>query len=508
MTAKNEPTSLSTPLVRTKIKDEFVQKNPVDQDLLSKAVYALKKFHADTISKQSSETNTTPLFAKDVPVQVQITLSRVPQDPSSRPIRIQIPHPLHKLNDGLDEEIMNDDDDDEGEGEEPEICLIVKDSVKEYVKDIKTKFPKELSPIKKILTLTSLRQKHSTYADRRKLLQMYNLFLADDRILPMLGKSLGKAFFAAKKQPVPIKITNTEALPITIDRCLRSTFMVLNPGTCITIRAGHTGMSDKKVCENIQAVSANAALKVPRKWSNIASISIKTPTSISLPVYNKTREELEEIAQMAEGNRRTIALGDNDGTNGSGIIDKKRSIVENHNQEEKEKLEQKSKKQKVLGNSKSPLLKALQQKQKIEEEKAQLSSKSSKKNITEKNVGKKKRKKSESSNGEADIKPSLKKEKSKKKEMKSKEGKEKLSENSKVVEKIESLEFIASKRFKGAKNGYVFAKRKEGLGYYKDAPPAVDQMVIEAIRKMAHTTNNNSGGRGKGKGRRQSRGRR
>jgi ribosome biogenesis protein UTP30 len=63
-----------------------------------------------------------------------------------------------------------------------------------------------------VLTLSSLRKKYGAYASRRELLRQFDMFLADDRIIPMLAKLLGKNFFKAKKQPVPLKITRKEEL--------------------------------------------------------------------------------------------------------------------------------------------------------------------------------------------------------------------------------------------------------------------------------------------------------
>eukprot|EP01083_Nonionella_stella_P126996 384635_1 len=126
--------------------------------------------------------------------------------------------------------------------DEVEVCIIVKDDSKEYVQEMIENFPDYLSHIKKVLTLTSLRKKYTQYKDRRELLKRYNFFMADDRILPMIGKALGKNFFQEKKQPIPIKITRKEALPYAVKKCLSSTFLWVSPGSCLSVKAGSTGM--------------------------------------------------------------------------------------------------------------------------------------------------------------------------------------------------------------------------------------------------------------------------
>ncbi len=45
------------------------------------------------------------------------------------------------------------------------------------------------------MSLNRLRKDYKEFKDRRELLLQYDLFLCDDRILPMMTKTLGKAFF-------------------------------------------------------------------------------------------------------------------------------------------------------------------------------------------------------------------------------------------------------------------------------------------------------------------------
>ncbi len=45
------------------------------------------------------------------------------------------------------------------------------------------------------MSLDRLRREYKEFKDRRELLSQYDLFLCDDRILPMMTKALGKAFF-------------------------------------------------------------------------------------------------------------------------------------------------------------------------------------------------------------------------------------------------------------------------------------------------------------------------
>jgi ribosome biogenesis protein UTP30 len=471
----------------------------VDSELLKSAFAALVNHHKGSTAQSSC------LLGDDLPVELQFTLTRVPEKVSPRPYRLQIPHPLHK--------VLNKGESDQGL-DEIEVCLFVKDGSKEWVKDLIEKFPNEMGYIKKVLTLTSLRKKYVQYKDRRELLKRYDIFLADDRILPMLGKSVGKSFFQEKKQPVPIRLTRQEALPFAVKRCLRSTFMWISAGTCLSVRAGNTGMPLEHLVSNANAIIENAVEHIPRKWSNVSSINIKTSQSVALPVYNKTREELEEISRLAK-----------QGIKG---CETKRPCPD---QDEDERAQKKKKVDKEM-TAKSPLLKALKKSRKSDgdysaeidplkkDSPLEPSSKKAKKlsnmdteanSISSSGDSNGEKKKSKTSTPTEVLKKKSKTTDDKKEKhspvqvnevgasIKSKEkdpskGKKKQEKN-KQVEVNKS--FVPSKKFQGSKKGYVFRMGKEGLGYYVDVKPVPDKMALMAFSRMnkGGTKAGNNGGK-------------
>jgi ribosome biogenesis protein UTP30 len=411
----------------------------VDDSLTERALRALLKHHESSSDDQQ-------LLGNELDVQVQFSLARIPGKASAKPIRVEIPHPLVNVG-SSDGEISLQD---------TQVCIIVKEESKPWVQEMIERFPKELGCIKKVLGLQSLRTKHKSFSQRRELLARFDIFFADDRILPMLTKALGGKFFEKKKQPIPIALTRKEALPFAVQKNLKSTFMFLSAGTCVTVKAGNTGMSETKLLENIQSIAQVVPEKVPKKWSNIRSVSIKTSNSVALPIYNKTPQELEEIMRLAK--------------------EESKQAFENA---EEEKIEKPSKKKKAS----TPLAKALK-KQSSEQVEAVIPSTSRKKKkrdaesaIEEKEssadttTGTKK-KKSESSAEKAT--KSSKKTKTDDKEA-----------NTKKTSKTDSLEenFIPSKKFVGAKKGFVFTKGKKGLGYYKDIKPVVDKAFLASLGK-------------------------
>lgn len=320
-------------------KKHVLDKQHIDPALVNKAVTALLKHHTANLDVSKS------LLGTDVPLQVQFGLEVAPGRSQHKPIRLQIPHPIHKLNDAND-----DGDDDEGL-EEPEVCLIVKEDSKPAVQDMIAKFPEHMGCIKKVLGLQSLRNKHAEYKQRRDLLARFTVFMADDRILPMLTSALGKDFLAAKKHPIPVRISRKEALPFAIRNALTATYMHIPEGTCLTIRAGHTSMSVNSLVQNVVAISETAASKIPRKWANVRSISVKLPTTASLPIYNKTPAELLEIATI------------------TGLSSAWKTADEEAAEKQKELLAATAKddRKRKMAADKSPLLRALKKQKKDQE---------------------------------------------------------------------------------------------------------------------------------------------
>jgi ribosome biogenesis protein UTP30 len=428
----------------------------VDSDLLNKAIGALLKHHSNETSEKNS------LLGNEESIQVQFTLNRVPEQTSARPIRIEIPHSFHKMKPNNDD---NENTAATSDGaEEVEACLFVKDESKEWVKEMIDKFPSHLSCIQKVITLTSLRKKYAQYKDRRELLKKYNLFMADDRILPMLGKSLGKNFFQEKKQPIPVKLTRAEAFPFTIQKCLSSTFMHISAGTCISIKAGNTSMPLIQIVENAAAVVLGVVGHIPRKWANVSAIHIKTATSVALPVYNKTREELEEISRLAKKGELNNSTTNKDPS--------KKRVRDNS----EEMQTQEKKKKKELANS--PLAKALK---KAKAESAV--EKETKKEVEGTPVAKKKSKKSDET-AKTHVSENVKSSKKTKASDAIVKEKTPSSDAKKAKSEEKGKDFIASKKFKGAKKGYVFRRGMNGLGYYIDIKPVVDKMALDALARI------------------------
>ena len=481
----------------------------IDTALLNRATGALLKHHLNvrtTAEEKSAKKNL--LLEDDDGIIVQFGLLRVPTYPSGKtnvkPIRLSIPHPIHSNVDDI------------------EVCFIVKQEDKARIEElVEETFPQYLSNIKLVLGLNDLRTKYGRFAQRRDLLKSYDLFLADDRILPMLRSALGGKFIDKKRFPIPIKLnrmnimnSESEALPIAVKNSIRATFMYQVRGNSLSVRAGHTGMTQKELVENFEAIVNGVSGKIPRGWANILNISIKTSSSLSLPFYTRRPDELAELEGLLnKSNKIESDNGDSSETSKK----RKNSTAEDVDKDSVSK--EVSKKEKA---AKSPLLRAIKKQKKTEaakekndqnssvtsrktmdadenDEVVPMSSKKIKKskNIdkdTEKLTSKKKLKiKAKSKDttkkeeNEDDFKTPTKKSKDISKAKLTRDSTVKKL-NDKEIEKDVSntaKNFILSKKFKGAKTGFVFKAGPKGNGYYKDEPPLVDKAAMAALQRAS-----------------------
>ena len=467
-------------------------KDHVDAHQLERALDALLQHET---KKRNDEAN-KELFESDVSVQIQIGLLKPPSYAGPKPHRILLPHASRTSDD-----------------EPPEVCLIVKDSSKEWLQELLPHFTSHLGCIKKILTLTSLRTKHHTFAQKRALVAKYSHFLGDDRILPMLTAALGKEFYRHRKL-VPVNLTRKEALPFTIQKALQSTHLKPSKGTCWTIAIGTIKHSSKELLENALAAISQSVEHVPQQWKNVLSLCLKTPSSMALPFYNQLPEQLLDLTTLRSEKEIQAELA--------------RKQAEEA-EKRKERDAAKKEKRTRASDDKSPLLRALK-KQKAAEE-----AKSDKAQVTEKVVAKAtktkdalKAKTTEKAASKLTKAESAKKEvkatksddkkkpvetpkaadKSEKKTPKRAESESKEDTSAKKAKKTpeksvakESIaakspsnaSFMASSKFSGSKKGFVFKKGPQGLGYYKDQPPVVDTMAMEAILRMAKTQGGGGG---------------
>jgi len=110
--------------------------------------------------------------------------------------------------------------------------------------------------------------------DAKKLARSYDFFLADTALMPRIGKILGQALGPKGKIPTPVPPNaSVEAM---INR-MRTAVRVRSRGSLgVMSKAGDSTLSEPDLAENIQAVVAAVARKLPNGDKNVKTLMIKT----------------------------------------------------------------------------------------------------------------------------------------------------------------------------------------------------------------------------------------
>ena len=114
---------------------------------------------------------------------------------------------------------------------------------------------------------------------------MYDLYLVDRRISHLIVDRLGKSFVQKKNHPYPVDLRKGN-LVAEIEAAIGSTYLRLSRSASFTVRIGRVSMPGGHVVDNIVTGIAGVVAHIPRGWSNIQSINIKTVSSVALPIFN------------------------------------------------------------------------------------------------------------------------------------------------------------------------------------------------------------------------------
>ncbi|XP_056662162.1 ribosomal L1 domain-containing protein 1-like isoform X2 [Monodelphis domestica] len=172
-----------------------------------------------------------------------------------------------------------------------DICLFTKDEsnltseqTEHFYKQLLKK--KGITSITEVIPYKRLKQEYKPYEAKRRLLNSFDLFLADQRIRRLLPSHIGKHFYRRKRVPLAVDLT-TQNLLEHINKIVQGTTLtVTNHGCCNTTRVGHTGMPVDHLVENTVAAIKVLSEKLPMKWESVKILHLKTEKSLSLPIFS------------------------------------------------------------------------------------------------------------------------------------------------------------------------------------------------------------------------------
>jgi len=159
--------------------------------------------------------------------------------------------------------------------------------------------------VAKVLGISKLRANYKPYEAKRKLCASYDLFVADERVLGVLPKMLGKTFFQKKRHPLPVDLTKKD-WAAQIRRAADATYLYLNGGSSLNVRVGLTSFEADAVVENVMAAAEGAAKVIPGGWDAFQAMFLKTTESVALPLFSLARQPDKEAAaaEPEEGGKK------------------------------------------------------------------------------------------------------------------------------------------------------------------------------------------------------------
>ncbi|KAJ7778407.1 ribosomal protein L1p/L10e family-domain-containing protein [Mycena metata] len=231
----------------------------VSVEQCKRAIAALHK-HSTQAAAKKQETELLP--GKEQNIWLNITVKKIASAHRFKPVKIPIVHPL------VDPRTSA-------------ICLITKDPQRQY-KDLLAEHGVKF--ISRVVGIEKLKGKFKPYEARRMLLKENGMFLADERVVPLLPKLLGTKWFEAKKQPIPVCLTRKD-LKGELERAISSTYMNQNQGTCTSIKISTLSHTPAQILENLSSAIPEIVKGIKGGWDNIQSLLLKTNTSAALPVW-------------------------------------------------------------------------------------------------------------------------------------------------------------------------------------------------------------------------------
>ncbi|OBT50566.1 hypothetical protein VE04_09116 [Pseudogymnoascus sp. 24MN13] len=234
------------------------------------------------------------------------------------------------------------------------ICLITADPQRAY-KDIVDShaFSAELrARITARLGLKKIKAKYHQYEAQRQLFAEHDFFLADDRIITQLPKTLGKTFYkTTTKRPIPVNmqapaprrgcassaekvLIEPKLLAKEVEKSLSGALVALSPSTQTSVRIAAAGWKAQDVAENVEAAVKEIIEKRARsahQGPDTAALPIWLADELWVDENDVLEDEVEETEEVAEAN-----------------IGKKRKRVAGEEETEEPKTDKKAKKEKKV----------------------------------------------------------------------------------------------------------------------------------------------------------------
>ena len=124
--------------------------------------------------------------------------------------------------------------------------------------------------------------------ESRKFINKYDFFLADTKLMPVVGKSLGQLLGPRGKMPTPVPFN--APIESFLSRFKTSIRVRVKNSLSISCKIGDTTMDEHQVAANAMAVINNLKTKFPNGDKNIRKYMIKTTMGKAAKLEHKVKK--------------------------------------------------------------------------------------------------------------------------------------------------------------------------------------------------------------------------
>jgi len=234
----------------------------MDPEQVDKAIEALMK--------HCRAQDTSSLTDNDARVSVQVVFKRVPNKPKHS-VRLTLKHSMYN--------------------KAPSVCLITKDPQRYYKDLMKTN---NIS-IARVIGIDKLKKKFKELEAKRILCDSHDVFLVDERVVPIVPRWFGSYFYRKSKAPVKVNL-KTKALKSEVEAATRSCMVAnIGKGNNLSILCGRVSFDNESLIENIHAALDELCSNVRPGWKNVKAVYVKTENSVALPIYTAISNQTFKI---------------------------------------------------------------------------------------------------------------------------------------------------------------------------------------------------------------------
>ena len=126
----------------------------------------------------------------------------------------------------------------------------------------------------KVVDTDELNQLGANKRESRKFINKYDFFLADTKLMPVVGKVLGQLLGPRGKMPTPVPFN--APIESFLDRFRSSIRVRVRASLSMSCKIGDESMEDKDLASNALAVYNAVEKKLPNGDKNIKKIMVKT----------------------------------------------------------------------------------------------------------------------------------------------------------------------------------------------------------------------------------------